>query len=115
MIRIDEVDFFIMKPMLKCGRFLRNYIHFTKNQKSSNTKSKLKNLTKEFISITNFVTKVKDIVIQLSTYRYKVLEEDEDYDLFHATISSKVEALIVREFRAMFLTNERRLEKIYEC
>lgn len=50
------------------------------------------------MTITYFVMKVNDIVVQLSTFGYKVLEENkvhpllngvyENYNLVHATISS---------------------------
>lgn len=61
--------------------------------------------------------KVIDILMQLSTCGYKILEEDQvhtltngvdkDYDLGHATISRKFEPMTMREVQAMLLIHEK--------
>lgn len=84
-------------------------------------KSKMSNLCKGTMTITDYFMRMTDIVMQPSMCGYIVLEKDRmhsmlngvdrDYDLVHAKISSKIEPMIVREVQSMLLTHEKRLKK----
>lgn len=83
-------------------------------------KYELSNRRKDIMSITDYVMRIKDIVMQLSSCGYKVSEEDQVhallhgidnvYDLVHVVVSSKMEPVIVREVWVMLLTHEKRLK-----
>lgn len=53
-------------------------------------KLELSNIKKGSMSVTDFVMKVKDIVMQHCTCGYKVLEEDQEHDLLNGVDKSMV-------------------------
>lgn len=62
--------------------------------------------------------------MQLSVCGYHMSEEDQirailngvdkDYDLVHATISSKIKSLTVRKVQAMLLTHEKKITQYWK-